>query len=100
MLGREKRLEKITRIERYPCMLVAQIDQFTQALFGRVEAVIIVCAILILVVGIPLYWLRLKLERALIRVIRSSRNRRQTPKPMANTNSLWVPIQTHSMISP
>ena len=57
-----------------------QIDQFTQALFGKVESVIIVCAILILVVGIPLYWLRLKLERTLIRVIRSARERRQMQK--------------------
>ena len=48
-------------------MAAAQIDQFTQALFGKAESVIIVCAILILVVGIPLYWLRLKAERGLIR---------------------------------
>jgi hypothetical protein len=61
-------------------MLIPQIDQLTQALFGRVEAVIIFCAILILVVGIPLYWLRLKLERALIRVIRSPGEKRQTQK--------------------
>ena len=54
-------------------MLIAQTERFTQALFGKVESVIIVCAILILVVGTPLYWLRLKLERALIRVIRSVR---------------------------
>ena len=56
-------------------MAALQIDQFPQALFGKVESVIIVCAILILVVGIPLYWLRLKLERGLISVIRSSRNK-------------------------
>ena len=64
-------------------MAAAQIDQFTQALFGKAESVIIVCAILILVVGIPLYWLRLKAERGLIRVIRSSRNKRQTQKSAA-----------------
>jgi hypothetical protein len=64
-----------------------QIDQFTQALFGKVESVIIVCAILILVVGIPLYWLRLKLERALIRVIRSSRDKRQVQNSVANTEA-------------
>jgi hypothetical protein len=57
------------------------------ALFGKVESVIIVCAILILVVGIPLYWLRLKAERALIRVIRSARERRQAQKTAANTDS-------------
>ncbi len=61
-------------------MLIAQADQFTQALFGKIESIIIVCAILILVVGIPLYWLRLKLERTLIRVIRSARERRQMQK--------------------
>jgi hypothetical protein len=68
-------------------MLIAQNDQFTQALFGKAESVIIVCAILILVVGIPLYWLRLKAERGLIRVIRSARERRQAQKFVANTNS-------------
>jgi hypothetical protein len=47
-------------------MAAAQIDQFTQALFGKAESVLIVCAILIVVVGIPLYWLRLKAERGLI----------------------------------
>src|SRR2546430_15627493 len=69
-------------------MAAAQFDQFTQALFGKVESVIIVCAILILVVGIPLYWLRLKLERALIRAIRASRDRRQVQKSAATTNSI------------
>ena len=68
-------------------MLSAQNDQFIQALFGKAESVIIVSAILILVVGLPLYWLRLKAERALIRVIRSSREKRQTQKTTANTNS-------------
>jgi Topoisomerase DNA binding C4 zinc finger len=68
-------------------MAALQMDQFTQALFGKAESVMIVCAILILVVGIPLYWLRLKAERGLIRVIRSSRNKRQTEKSAINTNS-------------
>ena len=68
-------------------MLIAQNDQFTQALFGKVESVLIVCAILIVVVGIPLYWLRLKAERGLIRVIRASRNRIQTQKSAANPDS-------------
>jgi Topoisomerase DNA binding C4 zinc finger len=68
-------------------MAALQIDQFTQALFGKVELVIIVCAILILVVGIPLYWLRLKLERTLIRVIRASRDKRQMQKSALDTNS-------------
>jgi len=68
-------------------MATTQVDQFTQALFGKAESVMIVCAILILVVGIPLYWLRLKAERGLIRVIRSSRNKRQTEKSAVNTNS-------------
>src|SRR2546423_14420094 len=39
-------------------MAATQIDQFTQALFGKVESVLIVCAVLILVVGVPLHWLR------------------------------------------
>ena len=68
-------------------MAAAQVDQFTQALFGKVESVLIVCAFLILVIGIPLYWVRLKAERALIRVIRSSREKRQTQKTTANKNS-------------
>ena len=68
-------------------MANAQIDQFTQALFGKVESVIIVCAILILVVGIPLYWVRLKLERGLISVIRSSREKHQTQKATTDMNS-------------
>jgi len=68
-------------------MAAPQIDQFTQALFGKVESVLIVCAILILVVGIPLIWLRLKLEHALIRVIRSARERREAQKSAAITDS-------------
>ena len=68
-------------------MAAVQIDQFTQALSGKAESVIIVCAILILVVGIALYWLRLKAERSLIRVIRSARERRQAQKSAANTDS-------------
>ena len=68
-------------------MATTQIDQFTQALFGKAESVIILCAILTVVVGIPFYWLRLKAERGLIRVIRSSRNKRQTEKSAVNTNS-------------
>src|SRR5205809_5259110 len=68
-------------------MAALQIDQFTQALFGIAESVLIVCAILIVVVGIPLFWLRLKAERGLIRVIRSARNRRQTEKSAVNSNS-------------
>ena len=67
--------------------MAAQIDQFTQALFGKAESVLIVCAVLIVVVGIPLYWLRLKAERGLIRVIRSARERRQAQKSAANTDS-------------
>ena len=68
-------------------MLVAQVGQFTQALFGKAESVIIVSAILILVVGIPLYWLRLKAERGLIRGIRSARERRQAQKSASNPDS-------------
>src|SRR5262245_60505533 len=69
-------------------MLILQVDQFTQALFGKVESVIVVCGILILVIGIPLYWLKLKAEGALIRGIRSARSRRQTKNstPITNTS--------------
>ena len=74
-------------ILEYLGMAAAQIDQFTEALFGKVESVLIVCAILIVVVGIPLYWLRLKAERGLIRVIRSARERRQAQKSAANPDS-------------
>jgi hypothetical protein len=57
-------------------MPIAEADQFSQ-MFGQVGQIIIVFAILIVVVGIPLYWLRLKLERGLIHVIRSARSRRE-----------------------
>src|SRR5262245_54354128 len=60
---------------------------FTQALFGKVESVIVVCAILILVVGIPLYWLKLKGEGALIRGIRSVRSGRQPKNSAPITNA-------------
>jgi hypothetical protein len=36
-------------------MLIAQNDQFTQALFGKAESVLIVCAILIVVVALLFY---------------------------------------------
>ena len=67
-------------------MPIAQADQFGQ-MFAEVERIIIVCAILIVVVGIPLYWFRLKLERALIGAIRSARGRRQAQKSAAITDS-------------
>src|SRR6516162_6669532 len=68
-------------------MLIAQTEQFTQGLFGELESVVIVCGILILVVGIPLYWLKLKAEGALIRGIRSARTRRQTKNSAPITNA-------------
>jgi topoisomerase-like DNA binding C4 zinc finger protein len=68
-------------------MLIAQIEQFTQALFGKTESVLIVCAVLILVVGIPLCWLKLKAENALIRGIRSARTRRQTKRSVPMNNA-------------
>jgi len=64
-----------------------QIDHFTQALFGKAESIIIDCAILILVVRIPLYWLKLKAEGALIRGIRSARSMRQTQNSAPITNA-------------
>jgi hypothetical protein len=85
-LGQKKTLKGVAILE-YLGMAAAQINQFTEALFGKVESVLVVCAILIVVVGIPLYWLRLKAERGLIRVIRSARERRQAQKCAANTDS-------------
>jgi hypothetical protein len=67
-------------------MAAAQIDQFTQALVGKVESVLVVCAILIVVVGIPLIWLRLKAERGLIRVIRASREKRRPQTSAVSTD--------------
>lgn len=65
-------------------MPIAEADQFNQ-MFAQVERIIVVFAILIVVVGIPLYWLRLKLERGLIHVIRSARSRREKQKSLAKT---------------
>src|SRR5438552_18437691 len=67
-------------------MAIAQIDQVTQALTGTMVQVIVVCAILVAVVGLPLYWFRLKVEQALICAIRSARARRQTGKSAASAN--------------
>jgi hypothetical protein len=68
-------------------MLNAQTDQFTEALFGKAESVLVVCAVLILVVGIPLYWLRLKAENAIVRGIRSARSRRRPKSSAPITNA-------------
>jgi len=67
-------------------MAIAQIDQFSQALTGKIASVLILGAILVMFVGLPLFWFRLKVERGLIRVIRSARARRQTAKSSANAN--------------
>lgn len=65
-------------------MDIAQLDQFSQALMGKIVPVLILGAILIVFVGLSLYWLRLKLERTLVRGIRSARARRQTAKSTGN----------------
>jgi hypothetical protein len=52
-------------------------------MFSQVEQIIVLFAILIVVVGLPLYWLRLKLERGLIHIIRSARSRRERQKSPA-----------------
>ncbi len=62
-------------------MPIAQAGQFSQ-MFEQVERIIIGFGILIVVVGIPLYWFRLKLERALIGAIRSARSRREKQKTL------------------
>jgi hypothetical protein len=76
----------LVRLLLHDYVTAAQFDQFTQALFGEVESIIIVWAILIAVVGIPLIWLRLKMERALTDRIRSARARRQAANSTANAN--------------
>jgi hypothetical protein len=65
-------------------MATAQLDQFSQSLIGKTAPVLIVGAILVVFVGLPLYWFGLKVERALIRAIRSARARRQSANSTAN----------------
>jgi hypothetical protein len=67
-------------------MATAHLGVFRQLLMGILVLVIILGAILVVLIGLPLYWLRLKLERGLIRAIRSVRARRQTEKSTANAN--------------
>jgi hypothetical protein len=67
-------------------MSIAQADQVFQAFTAKITPIFILGAILILVVGIPLYWFRLKLERALINRIRFARNRRHAEKFTGNMN--------------
>ena len=67
-------------------MAIAQLDQFSQALTGRIVQIIVVCAFLVVLVGLPLYWFRLKVERGLIRAIRSAQSKRQMGKSNATAN--------------
>jgi hypothetical protein len=67
-------------------MSIAQADQVFQAFTAKIAPIFILAAILILVVGIPLYWFRLKLERALINRIHSAQTRRHAEKFTENMN--------------
>jgi hypothetical protein len=67
-------------------MATAHLGVFSQLLMGRLVLVIILGAILVVLVGLPLYWLRLKLERGLIRAIRSAQSKRQMGKSTATAN--------------
>jgi hypothetical protein len=67
-------------------MLSAQLDQFSQALMGKIAPLVILGAVLVVLVGLPVYWFRLKLEPGLIRAIRSARSKRQIGKSTTNAN--------------
>jgi hypothetical protein len=67
-------------------MLSTQFDQFSPLLMGKVVPVIILGAILVAFVGLPLSWLRLNLERGLIRAIHSAQSKRQMGKSNATAN--------------
>ena len=49
------------------------LDQFVHELQSTVLPVLILTAIGVVLIGLPLYWLRLKLERKLIKMVRSAR---------------------------
>ena len=68
-------------------MVAAQLDQFNQVLTAKLVPVLILGAILIVLVGLPLYWFRLKVERGGIRAIRSARARRQAQNNVRSTAS-------------
>jgi hypothetical protein len=56
------------------------LDEFIHGMQSQVLRVTILCAIGIILIGLPLYWLRLELERMLIRSIRSRRCKREAQK--------------------
>jgi ribosomal protein L37AE/L43A len=56
------------------------LDQFVHQLHSQIVSVVLLCAIGLLFIGLPLYWLRLKLERKLIQMVRSARAAREARK--------------------
>jgi len=85
--GTRKRTLKGEGILEHLGMAATPNDQFYPALFGKAESVIIVCAISDRCRWNTVVLLQAEAERGLIRVIRSSRNKRQTEKSAINTNS-------------
>jgi len=59
------------------------LDQFVHGLQSTVLMVVILCALGVLLVGLPLYWLRSKLERKLGQMVRSGRAAREVRKVAA-----------------
>jgi hypothetical protein len=60
-----------------------QLDQFMHAMQTKVLWMLVVCALLIVFVGIPLAWLRITAERKLIDWLRSKKRAREARKAAA-----------------
>ena len=56
------------------------LDQLVHGIQSTVLPVVLLCALGVVFVGLPLYWLRLKLERKLIQMARSARAVREGRK--------------------
>jgi hypothetical protein len=56
------------------------LDQFVHQLQSQIVSVLLLCTIGLLCIGLPLYWLRLKLEQKLIQMVRSARAAREARK--------------------
>ena len=67
-------------------MATVQPAELAKILMGKLVLVLVVGAILVVLVGLPLSWLRLKLERGLIRALRSARSKRQKGESTASAN--------------
>jgi hypothetical protein len=75
-MGEEKGFYSGMDLAEVSRMPNAQLDQFLHSLMGTVVIVMLLCAAGVLLIGLPLTWLRIKMERKLIDVIRSWRARR------------------------